>query len=255
MLSKNKLKYIRSLSLKKNRDAENVFIAEGPKVVNDLMGYFPCKVLLGTSDYLAKHNHFDADEIIEVDQKELEQASALKTPRDTIAIFSQKRINTFTRKNGTPLQPLALALDDVQDPGNLGTIIRLADWYGIENIYCSMHCADAYSSKVIQATMGAIARVQLHYVNLVDFIKQQDKTVGIFGTFLDGDDMYQMDLSAGGLIVMGNEGNGISSEIAELINRKLYIPNYPMGQPTSESLNVAVATAITCAEFRRQSLK
>ena len=255
MLSKSKLKYIRSLSMKKNRDADNVFIAEGPKVVGDLMSYFPCKLLLGTAEYLNTHKNLSADEIIEVDQKELEQASSLKSPRDTFAIFSQKRLRTFTRSNGTPLQPLSIALDDVQDPGNLGTIIRLADWYGIEHIYCSLHCADAYSTKVIQATMGAIARVQVHYVDLVDFIKGLDKNTPVYGTFLDGDDMYQMDLSDGGLIVMGNEGNGISHEIENLITRKLYIPNYPQGQATSESLNVAIATAITCAEIRRQSLK
>ena len=254
MLSKNKLKYIRSLSQKKYRDADNVFVAEGPKVVGDLMGCFPCKILLGTKDYLSAHQDFIADEIIEIEQHELEQASALKTPRDTIAIFSRERLRShFLQKNVT-LQPLNLALDDVQDPGNLGTIIRLADWYGIENIYCSMHCSDAYSSKVIQATMGAIARVQIHYVDLAEFIRQYEGKIDIYGTFLDGSDMYQMDLSAGGLIVMGNEGNGISREIEKLVNRKLYIPNYPQGQETSESLNVAVATAITCAEFRRQSL-
>ena len=142
----------------------------------------------------------------------------------------------------------------MQDPGNLGTIIRLADWYGIEDIYCSLHCADVYSTKVIQATMGAIARVRIHYVDLVEFIKNIDAHVGIYGTFLDGQDLYQMDLSDGGLIVMGNEGNGISVEIEQLVNRKLYIPNYPVGQPTSESLIVAGATAITCAEFRRQGV-
>lgn len=254
MLSKNKLKYIRSLSQKKFRDADNVFIAEGPKVVGDLLGCFPCKILLGTPEYLACHKNIVAEEIIEVEQKELEQASTLKSPRDTMAIFSQKRLRSVIKKADSALQPLSLALDDVQDPGNLGTIIRLADWYGIENVYCSQHCADVYSTKVIQATMGAIARVQVHYVDLVDFIKKQKADIGIYGTFLDGNDMYQMDLSAGGLIVMGNEGNGISAEIEQLVNRKLYIPNYPIGQATSESLNVAVATAITCAEFRRQSL-
>lgn len=254
MLSKNKLKYIRSLSQKKFRDADNVFVAEGPKVVGDLMGCFPCKILLGTAEYLAAHKDFSADEVIEVEQKELEQASTLKSPRDTMAVFSQQRLSQDTTKASVSVQPLSLALDDVQDPGNLGTIIRLADWYGIEDIYCSMHCADAYSTKVIQATMGAIARVRIHYVNLADFIKNKAGHIGIYGTFLDGQDMYQMNLSEGGLIVMGNEGNGISPEIEQLVNRKLYIPNYPSGRSTSESLNVAVATAITCAEFRRQAL-
>ena len=253
MLSKNKLKYIRSLSLKKYRDQEQVFLAEGPKVVGDLMGSFECRLLLGTKEYLAAHREFSAVEIIEIDQKELEQASALKTPRDTIAVFSQQRRKAAVKVNDK-IQSLALALDDVQDPGNMGTIIRLADWFGIQHIYCSQHCADAYSSKVIQATMGAIARVDIHYVDLVDFIQGQSSEIAVYGTFLDGQDLYQMDLSKGGLIIMGNEGNGISHELEKLVTRKLYIPNYPQGQATSESLNVAVATAITCAEFRRQSM-
>ena len=252
MLSKNKLKYIRSLSLKKHRDAEKAFIAEGPKVVLDLMGAFHCRLLLGSREFLQNHDELVADEIIEVEQKELEQASTLKSPREALAIFSQTRTTTDSLdKDG--VQPLALALDGVQDPGNLGTIIRIADWYGIQDIYCSYNSADVYSTKVIQATMGAIARVHVHYVDLPDYISNHCQNVPVYGTFLDGDDMYRMDLKTGGLIVMGNEGNGISEELEKLVTRKLYIPNYPEGQKTSESLNVAVATAITCAEFRRQS--
>ena len=254
MLSKNKLKYIRSLGQKKYRDQDGVFVAEGPKVVGDLMGSFECKLLLGIPSYLAAHPQYVANEIIEIDQKELEQASALKSPRDTIAVFSQQRLPASSDVTDCVRQPLSLALDGVQDPGNLGTIIRLADWYGIQHIYCSKQCADAYSEKVIQATMGAIARVEIHYVDLIDFIKHQAVGTPIYGTFLDGQDMYQMDLSRGGLIIMGNEGNGISPALEQLVTRKLYIPNYPQGQATSESLNVAVATAIACAEFRRQSL-
>ena len=147
---------------------------------------------------------------------------------------------------------LCLALDDVQDPGNLGTIIRLADWFGIEHIICSQNTVDVYNPKTIQATMGGIARVKVHYTSLPDFIRSLGDTP-VFGTFLDGKNMYEQPLSANGLIVMGNEGNGIGKEVATLINRKLYIPNYPAGQETSESLNVAIATAVICAEFRRQA--
>jgi TrmH family RNA methyltransferase len=147
---------------------------------------------------------------------------------------------------------LCLALDDVQDPGNLGTIIRIADWFGIEDIFCSRGTVDVYNPKVIQATMGAIARVRVHYVDLAEFIATAGD-IPVYGTFLDGENMYGHELSANGIIVMGNEGNGIGSEVERLINKKLYIPNYPADRATSESLNVAVATAIVCAEFRRRN--
>ena len=148
---------------------------------------------------------------------------------------------------------LCLALDDVQDPGNLGTIIRVADWFGIEHIFCSQGTVDVYNPKTIQATMGALARVKLHYCNLPSLIASL-KDVPVYGTFLDGKDMYGETLSANGLIVMGNEGNGIGQEVASLINRKLYIPNYPPQRETTESLNVAMATGIICAEFRRRAI-
>ena len=147
-----------------------------------------------------------------------------------------------------------MALDDVQDPGNLGTIIRIADWFGIEHIFCSSGTADVYNPKTIQATMGAIARVKLHYCNLPDFLKSaSQKNTPIFGTFLDGENIYTQELPANGIIIMGNEGNGISKQIAEMVTHRILIPNYPQGCETSESLNVAVATAIVCAEFRRRT--
>ena len=145
-----------------------------------------------------------------------------------------------------------LALDDVQDPGNLGTIIRLADWFGIEHIFCSPNTVDVYNPKTVQATMGGIARVKLHYISLPELIASLED-IPVYGTFLDGENMYTQPLSAYGLIVMGNEGNGIGDEVKRLINRKLYIPNYPAERETSESLNVAIATAVVCAEFRRQA--
>lgn len=146
---------------------------------------------------------------------------------------------------------LSLALDDIQDPGNLGTIIRIADWFGIKNIFCSEFTADAYGSKVVQASMGALARVNMHYVNLPAFLSEI-KDIPVYGTFLEGLNIYPEKLSANGIIVMGNEGNGISREVAELVTHKLMIPSYPEHVPTSESLNVAVAAAIVCAEFRKR---
>ena len=250
MLSKNKIKYIHSLELKKNRKEEGVFIAEGHKLVGDLLGHFPCKLIVALPNWLEKNPKVTADEIIEVTPDELSRASLLKTPQDVLAIFEQPHYETPT---DIMKHSLCLALDDIQDPGNLGTIIRLADWFGIENIFCSHGTVDVYNPKVIQATMGALARVKLHYCDLVKLITSV-KDIPIFGTFLDGNNIYGEDLSKNGLIIMGNEGNGVSKEVSKLINKKLYIPNYPTSRVTSESLNVAIATAIVCAEFRRRSM-
>lgn len=251
MLSKNKIKYIRSLELKKNRKEEKVFVAEGHKLVGDLLGYFDCKLLTATSEWLLNNHQAKADEIIEVSNEELSKASFLKTPQDVLAVFAQPSYSTdiLVIKSS-----LCLALDDVQDPGNLGTIVRLADWFGIEHIFCSLNTADIYNPKTVQATMGGIARVKLHYCSLPELIMQLGNTP-IYGTFLNGDNIYKEQLTQNGLIIMGNEGNGVSHEIEALINKRLYVPNYPQERETSESLNVAIATAVVCAEFRRQTSK
>jgi TrmH family RNA methyltransferase len=251
MISKNKQKFIKSLGLKKYRDAEHLFIAEGPKVVEDLMGHYPCVILAGTSEYLALHPHFKSKETYEITEKELKQISQLKSPRDVIAVFSQQKANK------TDMMPdfqnnLVLVLDDIQDPGNLGTIIRIADWYGIHHIICSLHSADAFSPKVVQATMGALSRINITYTSITELFSKINKSIPIYGTFLDGHDIYSTKITKNGIIVMGNEGNGITKDVAKYITHRLYLPNYPKGVETSESLNVAVATAITCAEFRRR---
>ena len=248
-ISKNKIKFIRSLEQKKVRREERVFLAEGPKLTADLLGHFRCRYLAATDDWLASHNTIEADEIDTATIDEIARASLLKTPQDVIAIFDQREEKTDI----TVIEKqLCLALDDVQDPGNLGTIIRIADWFGIEHIFCSTNTVYVYSPKVVQATMGALSRVHLHYVSLTELIGKLNKNVPIYGTLLDGTNIYTQELSTTGLIVMGNEGNGITAEVRQLINRKLYIPNYPEGRDTSESLNVAIATAVTCAEFRRR---
>lgn len=248
-LSRNKIKYIRSLELKKIRKEKNVFLAEGPKLVGDLLEHFPCRLLAATSAWLQEHPFVSADEIAEATQDEIAHASLLKTPQQVLAVFEQPQyiIDKEVIRNS-----LCLALDDIQDPGNLGTIIRLADWFGIEHIFCSPNTVDVYNPKTVQATMGGIARVKVHYTPLPDLIRSLGNTP-IFGTFLDGQNMYRHPLSSNGLIVMGNEGNGIGEEVEKLINQRLYIPNYPQERETSESLNVAIATAIVCAEFRRQA--
>lgn len=250
MLSKNKIKYIHSLELKKNRKEAQAFLAEGHKLVGDLLEHFPCQLIVATSQWLRSHHNIQADEVIEVTEEELSRASLLKTPQEVLAVFRQPH---YTFNPAIAKEQLCLALDDVQDPGNLGTIVRIADWFGIHHIFCSTGTADIYNPKTIQATMGAIARVRLHYCNLPETIGRLHD-VPVFGTFLDGKNIYTQELSNHGIIVMGNEGKGISPEMSRLINRRLLIPNFPQGCETSESLNVAVATAITCSEFRRRVL-
>ena len=249
-ISKNRIKFIRSLEQKKVRREERVFVAEGPKLTGDLLDHFHCRYLAATADWLEVHQLFQADEIESATTDEIARASLLKTPQNVIAIFDQREEKTDV---SVIESQLCLALDDVQDPGNLGTIIRIADWFGIEHIFCSQGTVDVYSPKVVQATMGALSRVHIHYVSLPELISKLNKRVPVFATLLEGNDIYTQELSSTGLIVMGNEGNGISAEVRKLINRKLFIPNYPEGRDTSESLNVAVATAITCAEFRRRN--
>lgn len=248
MLSKNKIKYIRSLELKKNRKEGQVFIAEGHKLVGDLMGHFPCRLLVATSPWLEANVEATADEVIEVTQEELSRASLQKAPQEVLAVFAQPSCKPDPE---VIRHSLCLALDDVQDPGNLGTIIRVADWFGIEHIFCSVETVDVYNPKTVQATMGALARVKVHYCPLAQLIEGLDDTP-VYGTFLDGATIYSEPLSAHGLIVMGNEGKGISPDIERLVNQRLYIPNYPQERETSESLNVAIATAIVCSEFRRK---
>ena len=248
MLSKNKIKFIHSLDTKKARKEENAFLVEGFKSVDEFLPSFHCKLMVATSSYFSTHPKCNADEIIEVTPEELSRASLLKTPQEVLAVFEQP---FYKLDFEAPSRSLCLALDGVQDPGNLGTIIRIADWFGIEDLFCSQNTVDVYNPKTIQATMGALSRVKVHYTDLIPFI-QTLHNVPVYGTFLDGDVIYQSELSPTGLIIMGNEGNGISPEIENIVTQRLYIPNYPKERKTSESLNVAVATSIICAEFRRR---
>lgn len=250
MLSKNKQKYIHSLVQKKYRDAEKCFVAEGPKTVDELLPHFSCTILCATNEYLQSHRNITAKEIIEVTPQELTSVSNQKTPQQVLAVFTTPapqlpRIDANT---------LYLALDGVQDPGNLGTIIRLADWFGIRHIVCSPTTADAYSPKVVQATMGALARVAICYTDLPQWLSTLPQGTPIYGTHLNGEDMYQQQLTSHGIIIMGNEGQGITSEVERLVTHRLRIPSYPPNVPTSESLNVAIATAVVCAEIRRQQM-
>lgn len=250
-LTKNKIKYIQSLKNKKDRDIYGTFVAEGDKIVLDLLPKMKCQALHATTDFIEKNNlsaFHDIEELIEVSKSEIERVSFQKNPQQVIAVFYQRKPSYD--KMQLPHQ-LSLALDGIQDPGNMGTIIRLADWYGIENVFCSKDTVDIYNPKVVQATMGALSRVDVYYVDIVSFLQSVSKEMPVYGTFLDGEDMYKTELTQNGIIVMGNEGKGISPDVEKVVSHKLFIPNYPVGRSTSESLNVSVATAIICSEFRR----
>jgi len=253
MISKAKIRYIRSLELKKHRMAEQLFVAEGPKVVEELLRVLPPKLLLATDSWTPIKTAFDADEVISVTDEELCKVSFLRTPQQVLGVFPMFNTGKVSISESITSE-LSLALDGVQDPGNLGTIIRIADWFGIRHIFCSHDTADVYNPKVVQATMGSLARVNVVYMGLETLLNELPQKFPVYGTLLDGESIYCQELSAVGIIVMGNEGNGISAPIRQKITRRLLVPNFPEDKPSAESLNVAVATAVVCAEFRRQQL-
>lgn len=243
---------VASLGDVKGRREHGCFMAEGSKCVLDTMDAFECRYLMATRAWLASHEARPRDgEVIEVSAGDIGRMSQLRTPQEVIAVY---RIPPVDFDRSSLDSRLVLALDSVQDPGNLGTIIRVADWFGIDMILCSRTTADVYNPKVVQATMGAISRVNVVYCDLPSVIASVRDEVPVYGTFLDGDSIYETGLSPKGIIVMGNEGNGVSAEVGSLVNRRLLIPSYPAGVPTSESLNVAMATGITLAEFRRRMI-
>ena len=249
-LSKQKIKLIHSLESKKYRKSFHVFVAEGNKLVNDLFdAQLICKYLFATPSWFLSNPKLLAEESIEISETELKKISSLKTPQEVLAVFYQP---DYDAGKINLSEQLVLALDGIQDPGNLGTIIRIADWFGIEHVVCSPETVDVFNSKTIQATMGAIARIKVYYMPLIDFIRKEESIL-VYGTFLEGNNIYQEELASNGIIIMGNEGNGISKELIPFITNNLFIPNFPAGRTTSESLNVASATSIICSEFRRRN--
>lgn len=271
MLSKNKIKLIKSLEKKKFRIENGLFVAEGPKLVEELLAVWSPIYVCAVDTWMQQNKkHLSGIETDIITNEELERVSLLRTPQQVLALFRlpdnayaktlnvdptssiayEKRGNLEVTLATIAERELCLMLDGVQDPGNIGTIVRLADWFGIEHIFCSLETADIYAPKAIQATMGAIARVKVHYLPLVEALK--DCKAPIFGTHLDGENIYEKTLSNHGVIVMGNEGNGVSTEVSNLVTSRLYIPPYPTDRDKVESLNVAIATAVVCAEFRRR---
>ena len=256
-ISKAQIKTVRSLQVKKFRDELGLFVAEGDKCVSELTKAFELVHLYREGENATR--------------TEIEQMSGLRTPQGVVGVFKKRPIEDWRLEIGN----LILALDGVQDPGNLGTIIRTCDWFGVHDIVCSNDTADCYNPKVVQATMGALARVRIHYVDLPKWLKeyraQNTEDRPIYGTLLEGKDMYEVlkvkgeRLKEEGVIIMGNEGNGISQEVRQLITSPIRIPSYSKNGASEhseknveapeviESLNVSIATAIVLAEFRRQT--
>lgn len=242
MISKNQIKLITGLHQKKQRFANQLFFAEGIKVIQELLqSNFELEYLFTTQ------NDFETvgtSKRIPVTEQELKKISALSTPNTCLAVFKIPAEKTIIDSG------LILALDDIRDPGNLGTILRLCDWFGIQQIICSKETVDIYNPKVVQATMGSITRVSVNYVDLKSFIT--NAKLPVFGTFMNGENIYQSVLPQNGIIIMGNEANGISAEIEKTVTSRLTIPRFGKLQKT-ESLNVATATAIVLSEFKRNS--
>lgn len=240
MVSKNQIKLITSLQQKKYRFANQLFFAEGIKVIQELVESNFELVHLYTT-----HNDFEEvskDQKTIIPESDLKKISALTTPNTCLAVFKIPAEKTINESG------LIIALDSIRDPGNLGTILRLCDWFGIHQLICSKDAVDIYNPKVVQATMGSIARVNVNYIDLESFINKTN--LPVFGTFMDGNNIYKTDLPQEGIIIMGNEANGISPELEKLIKNRLTIPRFGTLQKT-ESLNVATATAIILSEFRR----
>lgn len=241
MLSKNQIKHIARLKQKKFRLQEKLFVAEGVKTIQELLdSRMELQQLYTTESF-----NLDAKDELLITENDLKKISFLKTPQKALAIFKIREAQPVVSNQ------LILALDDVRDPGNLGTIIRLCDWFGITDLVCSNETVDCYNPKVVQATMGSIARVNITYLDLPHFIENQNMPV--FGAFMDGENVYQTKLPDKGILIMGNEANGISEEISQLISHKIAIPRFGERQVT-ESLNVAMATSILLSEFKRNSV-
>ena len=240
MVSKNQIKLIKSLQQKKYRLVNELFIAEGVKVIQELLqSNFELEHLFITETIFVEIN---SEKKTVVTEDDLKKISALSTASTCLAVFKIPKDSEM----GTT--GLIVALDDIRDPGNLGTIIRLCDWFGIRQIWCSKETVDVYNPKVIQATMGSIARVNISYVDLKEFISKSK--LPVFGTFMDGENVYNKKLPTAGILVFGNEANGISKDIEKIITNRIAIPRFGDLQKT-ESLNVATATAIFLSEFKR----
>jgi TrmH family RNA methyltransferase len=248
-LSKTKIKHLRTFHAKKTREAEGKFIVEGTKMVEELFATsLQIDTLVATEEWFRHCGLARNDQVFSATEAELQAISTLQSPQQVWALVHKPTTTIEFSSQG-----LILALDGIQDPGNMGTILRIADWFGVAQVLCSPDCVELYNPKVVQASMGAIFRVPVAHGELRNFFTQCTHT-NIYAADLAGENVYSADLPANTILVMGNEGNGLSPKIKELVHKKLHIPTFKQGGAHSESLNVAVATAVLCSEFQRRTL-
>ncbi len=261
-LTASQRKLISSLGSARKRRQEGLFVAEGIRSLRELLPVFPLRYLVATSGWLEENGPL-ADtlagrplsdgELLIARNDELERISSMSAPQGVLGVFELPEDENNGEFPATGADELLLALDRIQDPGNLGTILRVADWFGIHTVLASRDTVDVFNPKVLQSTMGALARVKVVYCDLAATLGGlAGKGTAVYGTFLDGDDIYRARLGRGGVIVMGNEGNGISPEVESVVSCRIRIPSFPPDAPTVESLNVGTAAAVTVAEFRRR---
>jgi len=251
MISKAKIKLINSLAFAKYRRQHGLFVVEGTSSLLDFLNSeMTLESLYATGKWIEKHqNELEGIHPVEAEEKELKKISFLKTPPEVVAVFKIPGWEDFDLKNMTGL---LLMLDDIQDPGNMGTIIRTADWFGIDTIVSSPASANPFNPKVVQASMGSLSRVKVYTADLEEMLKNRPDYLKTFGAVLDGKPLNEVAKPQTGIIVIGNEAHGISKELLRLIDVKITIPRYPAKNgPSAESLNAAVATAIICYEFRK----
>lgn len=252
MLSRNKITYVRSLHQKKYRDKFNAFIVEGPKLIGELLNSnFQIKEILSVKsqiDWIKGFKRSDY-ELTLVSEVELAKVSHFKTANDLLAIVKQPE---YQIQDLQLLDDLSLILDGISDPGNLGTIIRTAEWFGIRNIICSEDCVEVFNPKVVQATMGSVFRMQIVYTDLIQFLTNWKKQIPVYGTFLDGENIYDTKFGDSGLVIIGSESHGIGPEVEKKVTHRIHIPTLAGG---AESLNASVAAAICLSEFKRAELK
>ena len=246
MISKNQIKFVRSLQLKKNRDFNNCFVVEGEKIVDEIIqSDFSIYQIFATKEWLLSNLNIVAEQTHQISEKELERISTLKTPNKVLVVVEKAerelKISTITKG-------LTLVLDEIKDPGNLGTIIRACDWFGVSNIICSNNSVDIYNPKVVQATMGSLARVKVHYTDIEGVINQLPNNFPIYGACMDGKNVTDIVIEKDAILIIGNESFGISKKVNQLIKQRIIIPRKKEG---AESLNVAIATSILLHEFRR----
>lgn len=249
-------KLVRSLGDAKSRRENHLFVAEGTKCVRDTAGHFSCRYLFAKNAWLEANadvvKSLCPAELFQASAPDLERMTQLSTAPQVIAVY-ELPIQLQIADIDNIASELVVALDRIQDPGNLGTIIRLCDWMGVTTILASQETVDVWSPKVVQSTMGAIARVNIIYCDLVETLRNWPATV--YGTYLHAPSIYTADLGAAGVIVFGNEGQGISEAVGQCVTKRLLIPSFPPDRPTSESLNVATAAAITLSQFRSRQLR